>query len=98
MNSHDPRRSPPILSGLLVALAIAACEGKVGGISGQPGGGGPGSQGTGGGGAPVGSGGTPGMPGSAGAGGRTGAGAGLDLIGPAVAESAGALVNQGATT
>ena len=88
MNSHDPRRSPPILSGLLVALAIAACEGKVGGISGQPGGG-PGSQGTGGGGAPVGSGGTPG---SAGAGGGMGTGAGLDVIGPAVAESAGALV------
>ena len=30
MNSHDPRRSPPILTGLLLALAIAACEGKIG--------------------------------------------------------------------
>ncbi len=87
MNSHDPRRSPPILTGLLLALAIAACQGKIGGTSGQAGG--PGSQGTGGGGAAVGPG---GMSGTAGAGGGMGTGAGLDLIGPAVAESAGALV------
>jgi len=90
MDSHDARRSPPILIGLLAALAIAACEGKVGGIAGQPGGG-PGAQGTAGSGSPVGSGGAPGVTGG---GGGTGAGtgAGLDVIGPTVAESAGALV------
>jgi hypothetical protein len=87
MNSHDPRRSPPILSGLLLTLAIGACEGKVGGSSGQTGG--PAPQGAAGSATPVGSG---GMVGTAGSGGGMGTGAGLDIVGPAVAEGAGPLV------
>jgi hypothetical protein len=87
MNNHDPRRSPPLWAGLLSALAIAACVGKVGGSSGQTGG--SVSQGSAGNATPAGSG---GMPGIAGAGGGAAPGAGLDIVGPAVAENAGPLV------
>src|SRR6188472_3967360 len=84
MNTHDARRSPHIAPGLFAALALAACTGKVGGIPGQ-------SSGSGGAGhtTPAGSG---GMTGTGGSGGGTGTGAGLDVVGPAVAESAGSLV------
>ena len=83
MNTHDTRRSPHIGAGLLAVLALAACTGKVGGIPGQSSG--SGAQGVAGSTSPVGSG---GMTGTGGAGGSTGPGAGLDVVGPAVAESA----------
>lgn len=89
MNNHDTRRSPPKWA-LLAALAVAACTGKVGGIPGQTG---SGPQGTAGNGTtPAGSAGMTGTTGVGGSGSGTGTGAGLDVIGPAVAESAGALV------
>jgi hypothetical protein len=90
MNNHEARRSPHRGVGFLstlAALALAACTGKVGGIPGQSSG--SGSQGVAGSGTPVGSG---GMTGTGGAGGGMGSGAGLDIVGPAVGESAGALV------
>src|SRR4051812_48794634 len=92
MNTREPLRSSPMLAGLLstlalATLALAACTGKIGGIAGETGG--SGSQGAAGNTTPVGSG---GLTGTGGAGGGTGAGAGLDVVGPAVAESAGALV------
>jgi len=86
MNNHQARRSPLTLAGVFFALATAACTGKVGGIPGQTGGG---VQGVAGNTTPAGS---AGMAGTAGAGGGMGTGAGLDIIGPAATESAGALV------
>ena len=64
MNSHDPRRSPPILSGCFSRWPSPHARARSAEFSGQTGGG-PVPQGTGGGGAPAGPGGMPGTQGPA---------------------------------